>query len=172
MKISKTLPQFENSPALFLVSGEYEAHFYVAKDGIIEEKKSIKHSPRENAKEKQGFITASHGPSGIGAVSHHGAYVEDLKRKFIKEVHQAIDDLVIDEKIKNIYFFAPRYVDQRLFKEIPHYEQVKIKMEFHGEYIHENPMKIIRLFQEELEKGRPKIIYTKEEQKILSKPKT
>ena len=70
MKISRTLPQFENYPTLFVVSGEFDARLILASNGQAEEIVRFSMNPREEAKEKQGFISKSGGKS-LGAVSHH-----------------------------------------------------------------------------------------------------
>lgn len=94
MKISKTLPQFERFPALFIASGEYEARFYVAFEGEISEKDTLRMSPRDEAKEKQAFTGHRAGMQDLSSMSHHGNYVEDLKRKFARNVHSKIELIV------------------------------------------------------------------------------
>lgn len=73
-RISRNLPQFEKYPTLFITSGEFDARFYIALDGTINEEKRIRMNPREEAREKQGMIKESHGKE-LGAFSHHGKYM-------------------------------------------------------------------------------------------------
>jgi hypothetical protein len=152
MKISKKLPQFEGFPVLFVVSGEYEALFYVAQDGNIDLIRSIKKSPREDAHEKQAFVGKKSGMFGPVAVSHHGAYIEDLKLKFARNVHSVIHDIIATYKLKEIYLFAPRYASQRIMKGLSVPEKEKIRMRFFGEYTKNDPAFIIEKFFEETEK--------------------
>ena len=172
MKISHKLPQFENSPALFITSGEYEAEFYLALDGTLERKVKIKMPPREEAKEKQAFVGVKSGRFGLAAVSHRGAYIEDLKRKFQKKVHGVIHDLLAQYKMKEIYLFSPRYSAKRIMDGLDKSERKKVRMEFFDEYIKVSPLKMIEIFwKTEQEAVKPKVTLKDEEKKILKKPK-
>jgi len=51
MQIPKNLPQFQEFPALFISSGEFEAHFYSAFQGMFEELESVKMPLRTEAAE-------------------------------------------------------------------------------------------------------------------------
>jgi len=93
MKIPKNLPQFEKQPALFVASGEYEAKFYLALNGILDLKAEIKMPPRQEAREKQAFIGIKGEKRGLASVSHQGAYLEDLKKKFSEETSILVNDL-------------------------------------------------------------------------------
>lgn len=172
MKIPKNLPQFEKYPALFASSGEYEARFYVAYRGILELKTTIKMPPREEAKEKQAFVGIKVGRYGLAAVSHHGAYIEDLKKKFAKKLHAAIHDLNAVYKLQEIYFFAPRYVVYRAMKKLDKAEQKKVRMKFYGEYVKMSPLEMLKMFWEETQNS---IAFKKqiknEEKKILNRPR-
>lgn len=150
-QIPQNLPQFEK-PALFVSSGEYEANFYLVFMGKMARKEQIKMPPREEAKEKQGFVGKKGGMKSLSAVSHHGAYIEDLKKKFQKQVHAKIHDFIAEFKLEEIYLFAPRYVSKRIIDGLDKSEQKKVRMKFFGEYIKENPLSLIKKFQEEIEK--------------------
>lgn len=171
MKISKKLPQFEE-PTLFITSGEYESRFYLAHNGQIDLKKTIKLAPREEAKEKQGFIGKKGGRMDLASVSHHGAYIEDLKRRFQKENHAVIHDFIYGDKINEIVLFAPRYVSRRIMAGIDGSEKHKVRMKFYEELTKYNPTKMIARFWEEAQRAVaiPRSI-KKEEKNILKKPK-
>ncbi len=172
MKIPKNLPQFEKYPALFAASGEYEAKFYVAYKGNLELKKTLKMPPREEAREKQGFITSSSAPAGLGAVGHKGSYIEDLKKKFAKKIHTAIHDLNADYHLNEIYFFAPRYVVDRAIKKLDKAEQKKIRMKFYIECAKTSPLEMIKTFWKEAQSAiASKIKLKTEEEEILKKPR-
>src|SRR5689334_10697581 len=90
MKISNKFPQFERFPALFIACGEYEAKLYLADNGNVDLIDSIKKNPKDEAKEKQAFVGKKSGMFGPVAVSHRGAYREDLKKKFARSMHDLI----------------------------------------------------------------------------------
>lgn len=151
MKISKSLPQFERFPALFITSGEYEAHFYLAFKGEVNEKNVIKMAPRDEAKEKQAFTGHKAGMMDLTSVSHHGNYIEDLKMRFVRNVHGVIHDLLADYKLEEIYIFAPKYVTRRILDGLDKAEQKKVRMQFYKEYTKYSPINLIETFQKEIE---------------------
>lgn len=172
MKIPKNLPQFEKFPALFVASGEYEAKFYLAFNGLLELKKSIKMPPREEAKEKQGFITSSKGPAGLGAVGHHGRYIEDLKKKFARKIHAVIHDLLAEFRSQEIHFFAPRYVFERAVKKLDKAERKKVRLVINKEFTKTSPLGMLKVLQEkEFGLVTPQKPLKNEERKILERPK-
>jgi len=150
-QIPRNLPQFEK-PALFVSSGEYEANFYLVFMGKMIKKEQIKMPPREEAKEKQGFVGRKGGMQSLSAVSHHGAYIEDLKKKFQKIVHRKIHDFIAEFKLEEIYLFAPRYASKRIIDGLDKSEQKKVRMKFFKELTKINPLEMIKIFQKELEK--------------------
>ncbi|MDP1884271.1 MAG: hypothetical protein Q8L10_02785 [Candidatus Moranbacteria bacterium] len=171
MQIPKKLPQFEKLPALFIASGGYEADFYLAHNGTLELHSKIKLSPREEAREKQGFIGRKGGVKNLSSVSHHGAYIEDLKKKFQKKVHAAIHDLLAEYKLEEIYLFSPRYSAQRIIDGLDKAEQKKVRMTFFCEYTKNNPLEMLTAFWEtEQEAVKPRLPLKKEQEKILQRP--
>ena len=158
MQISKKLPQFEKFPALFITSGEYEAHFYLAFQGQLELKEKLKMSPRENAGEKQGFTGHQPGMQDLSSMSHHGQYIEDLKMKFVRQVHQIIHGVLAEQKLEEIYIFAPKFVMVRILAGLDKNEQKKVRMQFYKEYTKENPIKLIEIFQKEIEEIQKEVM--------------
>lgn len=151
MKIPQKLPQFELFPALFITSGEYEVRFYIAFKGEINENESIKMSPRDEAKEKQAFTGHKAGMQDLTSVSHHGNYIEDLKRKFSRKVHAKIHDLIAEYKLEEIYIFAPKYVTRRILDGLDKSEQKKVRMQFYKEYTKYSPLNLLESFRKEVE---------------------
>ena len=149
MKIPKNLPQFEKQPALFVASGEYEAKFYLALNGILDLKAEIKMPPRQEAREKQAFIGIKGEKRGLASVSHQGAYLEDLKKKFSQKIYSAIRSLLIKYQLREIYFFAPSYVANRVMKKINPLERKKIRMIINKELTKTNPLAMIKIFWQE-----------------------
>lgn len=172
MQIPKNLPQFEKYPAVFVASGEYEAKFYVALNGVLDLKAVIKMPPREEAREKQAFVGIKSGRYGLAAVSHHGAYIEDLKRKFARKIHSAIHDLLAEYKPQEIYFFAPRYVANRAIEQLDKSERKKVKMIINKELAKISPLVMIKMFWQEAQSAVTlKTELKNEERKILKKPR-
>ncbi len=172
MQIPKNLPQFENYPVLFLSAGEYNAHFYLALNGKVEEIDSIKMSPRDNAKEKQAFVGRKTGMINLESISHHGAYIEDLKSKFKRKVCQNIHNILATyPKMKEIILFAPSYSANRILEKLNQPEKKKVRMVFYNEYAKTNPLDLIKTFEKESQKmTAKKVSLNPEEKKILRKP--
>lgn len=158
MKISNKFPQFERFPALFITSGEYEAHFYLASKGEMKLERTLKLSPRENAKEKQAFEGQRVGDRMLSSFTNRGRYVEDLKRKFSRQAHEVIHDVLAKERLEEIYIFAPKYVARRIMDGLDKQEQKKVRMQFYKEYTKENPIKLIEIFQNEVTKIQKEIM--------------
>lgn len=170
MQISQKLPQFKNYPVLFLATGEFDARFYIALDGEITEERRIKMPPREEAREKQIFVSKTEGKS-LGAVSHRERYIEDLKKKFQKKVHQAIHDFIAEYKLREIYIFSPEHSIDNILKGLDKSEKKKVRMKFCREITKINPLEMIREFWEESQKAMEEKHPLKEnEKKILAKP--
>lgn len=175
MRIPKNLPQFKKYPAFFVTSGEYDARFYVALDGRLELKEEIKMPPRKEAREKQAFIGIKGGRYGLAAVSHRGAYIEDLKKKFQKKFHGVLRGLLAAyrrNRVKEIYVFSQKYVAARVFKAVGKEERKKIRMEFFQEDTKINPLFMIKKFWEtEQEAVKFKTPLKTDTKKILAKQK-
>lgn len=129
-------------------------------------------APREEAREKQAFVGTKSGRFGLAAVSHHGAYVEDLKKKFQKKVHKVIHDILAEYKLREIYLFSPKYSAKRIMNGLDKAEQKKVRMKFFDEYIKVNPLRMVEIFWETEQKAvKPKIPLKEEEREILKKPR-
>lgn len=151
MQIPKKLPQFEK-PALFIASGEHEAVFWLAFHGTIIKKEWLFLNPREEAREKQGYVFKSKGKK-LGATTHHERYREDLKKKFQKQIHRLIHSFIAEYKIDEIYLFAPNYIMQNIMRGLEKTEQKKVRMKFGKEYTKENPLKMVNLFYREIQRS-------------------
>ncbi|EKE11083.1 MAG: hypothetical protein ACD_15C00138G0006 [uncultured bacterium] len=172
MQIPKKLPQFEKLPALFIASGEYEAHFYLAQRGELKLAKTIKMPPREEAREKQAFVGKKGGMQSLSATSHHGAYVADLKKKFQKEVHAVIHDMLAEYKLEEIYLFSPKYSAKRIMDGLDKPEQKKVRMQFYQGDTKTNPLMLIqKMWETEQEAIKFKTPLTAEKKKIIQKPR-
>lgn len=167
MKIPRSLPQFEKFPALFITSGEYEAHFHVALKGNFKRVHVIKMAPREEAKEKQAFVGHKPGMQSLSAFSHKGSYDKDLKMKFARSVHEKIKDLISEHELEEIYLFTPKYAVKRILNTLSKSELEKVRMQFYKEYTKDNPLKLIESFAEELENIQKITMETPRKQIVL-----
>jgi hypothetical protein len=149
MKISNTLPQFDDYPVLFIVSGEFESRFIIAKNGVLKELQALLLNPREEAKEKQGFISKTGGKS-LGAVSHHERYMEDLKKRFRKELSELVSEISDREKIREICVIAPKHAANQLKQELREKDRSLIHLTMHGLHTRQPIDKILELYKNEL----------------------
>jgi len=169
MKIPQDLPHFEKSPALFVNAGEYEAHFFIAVNGQITKENELKMPPREEAKEKQGFI-GKRANQNLAAFSNRGRYRIDLKKKYSRIVNKIIQEIVQTYKLKEIYIFAPEYAARRLYKAMGNEERKLLRMMFNNEHLRANPLDLIRKFHEEELHALTHEMLSEEEEKIMRTP--
>lgn len=162
MKISNTLPQFDGYPTLFVVSGEYEAAFIVAKNGLTEEYPKLELNPRVEAMEKQAFIDKS-GGTGTGAVSHQERYMEDLKITFQKKLAETISDIAGKEKIKEICIIAPRHAASSFKKALAEEDRRLVHLTIYGIHTRKTTKDIMELYNRELVKANHYITQHQEE---------
>jgi hypothetical protein len=123
LQIPKNLPQFSDSPSLFISADAYEARFYCAHRGILEELESFKMSPR----------------------------TEDSKVKFRARVVYTIHGLLDEYQFKNIYLFSPEYIAKRIVKDLEPNEEEKIKIKFFGRYSELHPLELLKMFWKQIE---------------------
>jgi hypothetical protein len=149
MKIPHPLPQFENTTALLLVSGEFEAHFYTARNGFIEHRQTIRHIPREEIIGKdwgfrEGKIEST--PSS-GSVSSAGIRRINLKKKFREEIDRTLDEMTLYNGAQEIYLVGPRNVLLDILKKTDRRTKIRIRGKHDGEHIKKNPVEILSLLQ-------------------------
>lgn len=151
MKIPNTLPRFEKQPTLLVVSGDFETHLYLASDGQLTAIGSVALNPREEAKEKQGFISRTHGQE-LGAVSHHERYLEDLKIRMHAAIRQAVDIAAGKYSIKEICLAAPRHSADAIAKGLSKEAQRKLAARIYGNYTKKHPLEVLQIISDELQK--------------------
>lgn len=175
MEIPNTLPQFENTRALFVVTGEFEGKFFLLQKGTIEEKQPLILNPREEAKEKQAFVGKKGGMQSLSSVSHHGPYIMDLKNRFYREIGEMLDKLMDKEKIDELYIFIPEYAKNKIIERFPIIALEKNKGVYTGEYTKHNPLELLEMVQEkhisDIENKKP-LYFSKEEETISKKQRT
>jgi len=121
LPIPKNLPQFSDSPSLFISANAYEALFYLAHQGIMEELESFKMS-RDTKDKKQ----------------------------FQARVNYTIHSLLDEYQFGSIYLFAPEPVAKRIVKGLEPSEEERIKIKFFGQYSRLHPLELIRMFWEKI----------------------
>ncbi len=175
MKIPHSLPQFENTRALFVVTGEFEGKFYIAEKGELKEAEHLILNPREEAKEKQAFVGKKGGMQSLSSVSHHGAYILDLKNKFYREISKLTENIISKKKIDDLYIFIPEYAKNKIIERFPIIALEKNKGVYTGEYTKHNPLELLEMIQEkrlsDIENTKP-LYFSKEEENISKKQRT
>jgi len=116
------MPQFSDSPSLFISANAYEALFYLAHQGIMEELESFKMS--QDTKDK---------------------------KQFQARVNYTIHSLLDEYQFRSIYLFAPEHVAKRIVKRLEPSEEERIKIKFFGEYTQLNPLKLLKMFWEQID---------------------
>jgi hypothetical protein len=119
--IPKNLPQFSDSPSLFISADVYEANFYLAHKGALEELESFRMSPQ--VKEK---------------------------KKFQARVDYTIHSLLDEYQFQNIYLFSPEYVAKRIVKGLEPNEEEKVKIKFFGKYAKLHPFELLKMFWKQI----------------------
>lgn len=149
MHIPGSLPQFRRSPVLIIVSGQFEARFFIAHAGEIKELETIRHIPREETIGKDwGYAKSSSATPSSGAVSSQGKRRLTLRKKFQKEAVSHIQSEAGDKNIQEIYFFAPTYVSSGILKQLDSHTKERIRKVFDGEYTKESPAAILYMITE------------------------
>jgi hypothetical protein len=172
MKIPHPLPQFENTTALLMVSGEFEAHFYIARNGFIERRQIIQHIPREEVIGKDWGLTGnSERATPFGAVSSTGIRKLNLKKKFREEVAHALDEMALYNNVQEIYLLGPHHVTLDILRKLGQPTKAKIRGKYDGEYTKDGPIRVLEIIYETKAKPKP-TLQTKTEKKILNRPKT
>ena len=98
LQIPKNMPQFSDSPSLFMSVNVNEAHFYLAHQGKMEELESFETSPET---------------------------IE--KKQFQARIDYTIHSLLDEYQFRSIYLFAPEHVTKRIVKGLEPSEEEKIK---------------------------------------------
>lgn len=135
MRIPKTLVQFENHRALFVVTGAIEAEFYVAYQGEMSLVKSFTipkpvYSDREDRSRGNGRSYENGGKFEIIKNSMATDFAKELKKTF-KELTQ--------EKFDLLYVFCPAKVHNVVETALPAPLKKKLVRVWKGNYQHEKP---------------------------------
>lgn len=133
MKISKTLPQFSEESALFIVAGLYEADFYLASEGEINQVDSFTVAISDPAI-KKGFKVRESG----GA-----KHLKQMRQAdFLKTFKTHLTAVINKQPAKLVYLFAPTAVAKELTVALP-VALKKTLRTFKGNFHKEHPFKLL-----------------------------
>lgn len=152
MHIPKKFSQFENYPTLFVVSGEYEALFYLAQNSTLKKVRELKLNPREEAKEKQGFVGKKGGMQDLSSVSHHERYLKELKKKFHHQLDFLTTNLRQTYSVREINLLAPKHGAQMILKNFSPANKKRLYFTIYGTHTKKTPVEILELFSQEISK--------------------
>jgi hypothetical protein len=140
MKISKSLPQFEKEPSLFLVTGKQDAAFYKAYDGMIEHIASIK-VPTPRYSDREGLYRQK----GRGEMVTSGGFErrDDIViRDFIHELKFHLKAMHGNDYAK-MYVFTPSNVKNTILRAMPSYLRRKTAAVIEGNYYKSSPIDLL-----------------------------
>ncbi|MBX4198089.1 hypothetical protein KW782_02015 [Candidatus Parcubacteria bacterium] len=141
MKISKALPQFEEEPSLFVVTGKQDAAFYKAYDGTIEQIGEIK-IPTPHYSDREGHYRMKAG----GAVPSTGGYErrdDVVIRDFIHELKSHLKSMHASDYSK-MYVFTPSKVKNTIAEAVPGHLRRKTAAVIEGNYFKSSPLELLQ----------------------------
>lgn len=142
MKIPAKLPQFQTSPSLLLVSGDFETHFFLAKNGSVSMRGSVSFSCYEQAKEKQ-LIAATWQSQAVPNRHPH-----DDHKEFYRQSVAQLRELLRELPVQKIYIFAQPHDAFGLFSLLSEQEKGLIENILFGEYIRMHPLGLTQALSE------------------------
>ncbi len=141
MKISKSLPQFEEEPSLFLVTGKQDAAFYRAYDGVIEQIGEIK-IPKPKYSDHEGHYRMK----GMGQVVSSGGWErrdDFVIKDFLQELKSHLKNIKPSEYAK-LYVFAPSKVKNFIAHVVPAELRKKTAAIIEGNYFKAAPVFLLK----------------------------
>lgn len=149
MQISNKLPQFSQHKSLLVVTGQYEAEYFIAYQGFIDKvHEFILQKPEYS--DREGFFEQK----AQGVAFGSPAIEERIKRKmhqdFLKQCKAMHKKLNVDHEFVHIYIFTPEPLTTELKNTLPKKLQQKIVFTFGGNYYKEHPFELLKRIQKEL----------------------
>jgi hypothetical protein len=141
MKITNTLPQFENTNALLLVSGTQRAEAYRAGDGVIDKIVEFRASLPEHS-DRPDMKVRSVGGQTLGMSSTHENVQEDMEREFIADFKRQTEALT-KEEWHEVYLFAPAHALKILAGALPAKLHDKLVGKITGNYTKATPFELL-----------------------------
>jgi len=144
MKIKDSLPHFENSRALIVVTGKANASFFLASDGTIQTLEKIEIEKRDPATIPHKFETRTSGMIVSGADEEK---IEHEVRDFLKEFEKHFPRILTDAHPSQIFLFSPSYIGKEIIGRIPKGERHLIAKRFDGNYTDKHPFDLLSMIQ-------------------------
>jgi hypothetical protein len=166
MKIKTSLPHFENSKALIVVTGKAGASFFLASDGIIHTLEKIEVKKRDPATVPHKFETRTSGMIVSGADEEKIKYEV---RTFLKEFEKHFPRILKSVQPNQIYLFSPSYIDKEITKRIPKAKRNLIIKHFSGNYSDKHPFDLLTMIQKSV-KDKKIVPMSSEAQKLRGMP--
>jgi hypothetical protein len=165
MKIKSGLNQFNNASVLLAVTGDYQAKFFVAGDGEINQAAKIEAEVLEH-RDNEGFLGGKKGGSKgrMGSPSHETPK-EYLFKKFAVKFKAVVMEL--EHKNLPIYLFAPSMIHNQLAAALPKAIAKRIIMNIPGNFLQLKPFDLIEKLDKKLPKGAP--VTNEKARKLLKK---
>ena len=142
MKISKTLPQLENTHALIIVSGTQHAEAYRAGDGVIDQIVEFRATLPEHS-DRPDMKVRSVGGQTLGMSSTHENVRDEMEREFIADFKKQTD-MLADETWDEVYLFAPAHALKILTAELPTKLRKKLTGDIAGNYTKATPFELLK----------------------------
>ncbi len=133
MQISKNFPQFDKGAALLIVSGDFEADFYLASKGEINKVGSLL-VERRNPEIPVGFVASESGNIKTIKKFRHAEFIEEFKKHLLAILAQSA--------VKEAFLFAPAEVKNELEKALPAKLRKNLRV-YEGNFHKEHPFKLL-----------------------------
>lgn len=143
MKISISLPQFQNRRALLIVTGDWSAKFFLAGSGTITKLTSFV-LRKPSYSDREGFFGHGlRGSPGSGAGSAYEAPHIYMQQEFKKSFASALRDVKADHEFEDIYLFAPETKTPALLDSLDQHDRKKVRQAFSGNFFKLAPGKLL-----------------------------
>lgn len=137
MKITKTLPQFVRSVALFIVTGTEEADFYLAHDGNLDKVASFT-APKEHYSDRENF--GRRGSVVFESGDKASQRKKTIRRDFLQGIKNNLQIIIkSNTDITAVYLLTPAEVKRDLAAILPAKLKIKVKKVILGNFHKEHP---------------------------------
>ena len=144
--IPQELPQFSHERAIIAITGTREAKFFSVHDGAFEEKGMIE-IPREHYSDDEGFFMRMVRGFRMGAGSEKNNLGDKLDKKFIKDFHIKLMEVLNTNHYDKIYLFSPDYIGKRLVEDLPHEIRPLVNYVGRGNYLKRPPEEMLEMIK-------------------------
>lgn len=151
MQIELHLPQFNNKKALIITTGEYDAKFYLASNGFINELDLI-YIPKPQYTDREEFFEKKNDMGVYGSGSVNEPQKLYLRKKFLLELKKELDKIIAENhEVDSLYLFSPRYMEYSIEKELSKNLKKMLIFEEFGNYFSAHPFKLLNIIKKKKE---------------------